>query len=229
MKYIGNNGLGEARVSIAGNTWSRNRFGPYIRTRAIPINRRTSYQTAVRATFGVLAKNWGGLLSDANRLAWIAFAAANPFNNIFGESRILTGHMYFIKLNARNANLGIAEIDTPPASTLTGTAGKLVLTATFAAGGTLSLTTVEAGIPIGSLIAIYATPPLSPGINFVKSKLVYIGNHAIAGTPYNIKALWIAKFGAFPTAAGKKIFVAVQVVSPSGVGSVPSATAAIVA
>lgn len=229
MKVIYGNAVQDARGKNNGNVYSKNRFGPYVRTKVTPVNRRTSFQTAVRAAFASLTKGWGSSLTDPQRLAWIAFAAVTPFRNIFGETRIYTGHQYYIKLNAALANIGVASVATPPTTTAVGALGALTLTALVAAGGSLSLATNESGIPGGAKLVVYATNQLSPGVNFVKSQLRYIGNFASGATPYNLKADWIAKYGAFPAVAGKKIFVAVQIITTAGVLSTPAAVATIVA
>ncbi len=229
MKVIYGNAVQEARGKNNGNVYSKNRFGAYVRTKVTPVNRRTSFQTAVRASFTAFSKSWGSTLTELQRQQWIAFASTNPFTNIFGERRFLTGHQAYIQINAAIANIGGTAIVVPPTNTATGSPGALALTATVASSGTLSLATNEIGLPTGATLNIYATPQLSPGINFVKSELRYIGNFAAGATPYNLKADWIAKYGSFPTVAGKKIFVAVQVITLDGVLSTPSGVSTIVA
>ncbi len=227
MKVIYGNAVQDARGKNNGNVYSKNRFGAYIRTKVTPVNRRTSYQSAVRASFAVFAKAWASTLTDNERLAWIAFAAGNAFSNIFGEKRFLTGMNAYIQINAALANIGVAALTVPPTDTSTGAVGALTLVATVAAGGTLTLATNESGVAVGTSLNVYASPAISPGINFIKSQLRYIGNFASAGTPYNLKTDWIAKYGSFPTVAGKKIFVATQLITASGVLSTPSGTAKI--
>ena len=228
MKVIYGNAVQDARGKNNGNVYSKNRFGAYVRTKVTPVNRNTSFQSAVRAAFSNLSKNWGASLTDLQRKAWIDYAAVTPFHNIFAESRFLTGSNTYIKTNAALANIGVAAIATPPNSNITGTVGAITLSAAIAAGGSLSLATVEGGIPVGAKISVYATPQLSPGINYVKSQLRYIGSFTIGATPYDLKPNWVAKFGSFPTVAGKKIFVAVQIITTEGVLSVAVATATIV-
>lgn len=228
VKVIFGNAVQDARGKLNGNVYSKNRAGSYVRTKVTPVNRRTSYQTAVRAAFTSNTKGWGNTLTNAQRLAWIDFASQNPFTNIFGEKRFLTGHQAYTQINGALMNIGASPISDPPTDTSTGTAGALTLAAAVAAGGSMTLTTNESGLPVGASINVYATNQLSPGINFVKSQLRYIGNFAAAGSPYNIKADWTAKYGVFPTVAGKKVFVAVQIINADGVLSTPSGTSTII-
>lgn len=219
----------DGRGKQGGQVASKNRFGPYLRNKVTPVNRNTSFQAAVRAAFGSFASGWSGTLSEAERQSWMAFSALNPFTNIFGDKRFLTGQNSYIQANAALANAGLTAVTDPPTTTQTGIIGDIVLAAASGGGGTLTLTTNEVDVDAGSKIQVYATPLLSEGINFVKSELRYIGTFASAGSPYNIKAAWVAKFGTFPAVAGKKIFVAAQILTTQGVLSVPSITADVVA
>lgn len=221
-------GIVDGRGKLNGTVMSANRFGSFARTKKTPVNRNTSYQTAVRATFSSLSSGWSSLLTEAQRQAWRGFAKDHPFTNIFGQSRTLTGANMYISLNAGLANAGMALITTPPADITTGELGALTLVATVAAGGTLTVATNESNVPGTAMILVYATKLESNGKTFVKSALAYIGAFASAGTPYNIKAAWIAKYGAFPTVAGHKIFVALRIISLEGWQSIPSGTSAFV-
>lgn len=228
MKVIYGNAVQDARGKLNGNVYSKNRYGAYIRTKVTPVNRNTSYQAAARARLTSFSQNWSGLLTQVQRLSFSAFAMLHPFSNIFGEKRFLDGKAMYIKINAALVNAGLTSVLVPPTSTDVGYVDALALTATVAAGGTLSLAETEVGLIAGSKINVYATALQSNGKNFVKSELRFIGNFIFTGGPYNIKADWIAKFGAFPTVAGGKIFVAVQIISTEGWMSVPNATAAFV-
>lgn len=228
MKIIFGNAVQDGRGKLNGNVYSKNRYASYIRTKVTPVNRRTSYQTAVRAAFAGFSTAWSATLTEAQRQAFTAFAALHAFTNIFGEKRFLDGKAMYIKLNGALSNAALAPVTTPPTDTTTGTLGALTLTATVAAGGTLSLATNEDSIPVAAKLNIYATPLVSNGKNFVKSELRYIGTFASGATPYDIKAAWIAKYGTFPAVAGGKIIVGVQILTTEGWLSVPASVAAFV-
>lgn len=134
----------------------------------------------------------------------------------------------YIALNAALQNAGLALITAPPTDITTGDMGALALTSTVAAGGTLSFTSNESNVPGTAQINIYATKVMPNGRNFVKSQLAFIGSVASGGTPYDIKAAWIAKYGAFPTVAGGKIFIACQIVTVGGWLSQPASTSSFV-
>lgn len=221
-------GTVDGRGKLNGSVASQNRYGNFWRTKASPINRRTSHQTAVRATFAFLSTAWGSLLTEAERGAFRAFAQDHPSSDVFGRSRSLDGHAMYIALNAALQNAGLAQITIPPVDITTGDVGALLEVATVTAGGTLTLATNESNIPGGAMINVYATKVMPNGRNFVKSQLAFIGTYASGATPYNLKAKWVAKYGAFPTVAGGKIFVVAQIVTTEGWLSVPAGTSAFV-
>jgi hypothetical protein len=221
-------GTVDGRGKLNGSVASQNRYGNFWRVKVTPVNRRTSFQTAVRATFSFLSTAWGSLLTEVQRQAFTAFASNHPFSDVFGKVKTLDGKAMYIALNAALQNAGLAQITSPPTDTTTGDVGALTLTATVAAGGTLSLATNEANIPGGAQINIYATKLMPNGRNFVKSQLAFIGSLDAGASPYDIKADWIAKYGAFPTIAGGKIFVVAQIITTGGWLSVPAGTSAFV-
>ena len=221
-------GTVDGRGKLNGSVASQNRYGNFWRTKVSPVNRRTSYQTAVRATFAFLTTAWGSLLTEVQRQAFSAFAADHSFSDVFGKVKTLDGHAMYISLNAALQNAGLTQITSPPADITTGDVGALTVIATVAAGGTLTVADNELNVPVAAKINVYATKVMPNGRNFVKSQLNFIGSFASAGTPYDIKADWIAKYGAFPSVAGGKIFVVLQVVTTGGWLSVPAGAAAFV-
>jgi hypothetical protein len=78
----------------------------------------------------------------------------------------------------------------------------------------------SANVPALTRVKIFATPPLSAGVNFVKSQFRLISTLAPAAvSPANILSAYTAKFGAVG-AVGTKIFVAMQFVDQtSGIAS----------
>ena len=53
-----------------------------------------------------------------------------------------------------------------------------------------------AAVPANTTVKVFATAPLSAGKSYVKSEYRQIGTIPAAGaTPFNVKALYLAKFG----------------------------------
>lgn len=101
-------GITEMRGSIAGNTFARNKSGAYVRARTKPVNPKSDRQSEARVRIQVLAEYWhSAAMSDAERGAWAAYAAAVAMTNKLGETIYLSGFNHFIRSNAaRLAALG---------------------------------------------------------------------------------------------------------------------------
>ncbi len=93
--------------------WQRNRYGQICYPAFIPANPRTPAQVAIRAIFAAVSKRWR-LLTEEQRLAWIAAAAlilSKPRASQYGP---LTGLQLFVKVNVYLAYRGLPQVDLPP-------------------------------------------------------------------------------------------------------------------
>lgn len=97
MKVLANPQSG----SYQGLTASRNRYGQYIRTRAIPVNPDTISQQLVRQRFAALVTA-AASLSDADITGWKDWADAHPRTDSLGQSIVITWQQAFIGVNQRN-------------------------------------------------------------------------------------------------------------------------------
>jgi hypothetical protein len=97
--------------SQAGTTASRNRFGQYLRTRAIPVQPRTPKQTLNRAAFTVGSSAWRAL-TDAQRTAWNDYAAQLTRSDSLGSSYQPTGAELFTGSVVTSQDLTLTD---PPA------------------------------------------------------------------------------------------------------------------
>lgn len=119
---------GDARGSIGAFTASRNRSGAVMRQKVSPVQPRSNAQQSVRYTLQGLTKQFQSLTS-VQISNWNDFAAANPVTDVFNNQINLTGMNWFVRLNSRLTESGIAVITTPPD---TGNAGYLpVINASF--------------------------------------------------------------------------------------------------
>lgn len=85
--------------SIQGNTFSHNRFGPYVRNRTTPVNPQSDRQTTVRQALALLTVQWSDTLTQAQRDAWDLYAESVAMIGKFGETIYLTGFNHFIRSN----------------------------------------------------------------------------------------------------------------------------------
>lgn len=208
MKFIGNPQSG----SQDGLTSSRNRFGQYLRTRAVPVNPNSTAQGQRRVAFAAAASAWR-TLSNLQRLAWNNYALSLPVVDSLGQTQTLSGFQQFSGVNSLNAILDVSPtlIETPPP--LPEFLG-IEPTAAVVTGGT-SITTLLnliASLTASNIIEIFATPAVSIGrsTGSIKSMLRLIalaGNDAPTGAalpgiaipvtliPMVLTTAWLTKFG----------------------------------
>lgn len=211
--------------SAGGTTASRNRGGGYFRNKAIPTNPDTVAQQASRTILAAFAQQWR-TLTQPQRDAWDA--AVNNFigTDVFGVGRRKTGATLFTMLNANLASVGQAAITAPPLPN--SVASPAISGVTIAIGaGTYEIAYTPSGVLFTA--QLWATPPVSAGVSYVKNQYRQID--AIAGggaSPLDFQAAYEAKFGVPPV--GTKVFVKMVLVSnASGIKSQASTGFAIVA
>lgn len=93
-------GVSEIRGSSNGVTFSRNRFGMYIRQRSVPVNPQSSRQAVVRGYFNDLATRYRDTLSPAQRSQWQLYAENTSWLNKLGQQIYLTGQNQYIRSNS---------------------------------------------------------------------------------------------------------------------------------
>ena len=84
MKYMPGPLASALSGSVAGQTASRNRYGVYWRTRAIPVTSTTTAALNAKARFTSQSQAWQGE-TDATRLAWKEWALDNPITDALGQ------------------------------------------------------------------------------------------------------------------------------------------------
>lgn len=100
--------------SAGGSTWSRNRFGAYVRNRSVPVNPNTDRQVAVRNIARALAIAWQNTLTQAQRDAWDVYGANVPWLNKLGQSVNLPGLNHYIRSNTPRLQASMARVDDGP-------------------------------------------------------------------------------------------------------------------
>ena len=218
----------DGRGKIGGHVASKNRAGAYLRTKVTPVNPQTTAQSTVRNRLSGISSGWRGLTA-AQRLAWNSTVNDFAKTDIFGDIRNPTGFNLYQRLNNNLLTCGESAITAPPAPLAVDAFTSITLTAE---DGTVAeaLSLAHVGeVEADHLVKVYATPPMSAGVNFVKSeyRLIEILANS-ASTPADILASYQAVHGSTGT-AGQKIFVKViQVEETSGIAGVGMETSAIV-
>jgi hypothetical protein len=218
--------VADIRNKLNGSVFSKNRYGAYVRTKVTPVNPQTVSQQNVRNRLGTNASAWRGL-TESQRQAWIAAAAAFPITDIYGNSKILSGSALYVKLNNNLAVTGTAPISDAPSPVAI---PALVLGAFTAVGPDTSMSLAFTPTPVDTdfELVIQATPAVGPGISFVKNQYRQITSLAAAATsPANLLTAYQAVHGDFAT--GNKVFVRAFLVSTvTGQAGIPVSAMAIV-
>jgi hypothetical protein len=196
--------------SQASTTASRNRFGQYDRTRAIPINPNSTRQSLARSRLSELSVAWRAL-SSAERIAWNEYGASHPRTDSLGQTVYPTGHQSFVGVNSALVNAGLPQTTVPPVD-VDLPAPELTLTI----NDTPTFTVAFAPTPLdnGSKMVVEASPMVSAGRTFNGDYRFIQASAADAASPVNVAAAYTAKFGAL--AAGLRVFVRAYVILPSG-------------
>lgn len=209
--------------SQANTTASRNRFGQYNRTRAMPVNPNSTRQSLARSRLSELSVAWRGL-SDAERAAWNEYGASHPRVDSLGQTVYPTGHQSFVGINAALVNAGMAQVTEPPVD-VDVAAPEIVVTAEEPS--TLSVAfTPTPGVNGGRLV-VEASPPVSAGRTFNGDWRFIIGGAGNTASPLAAGVAYAAKFGDLQE--GLRVFVRARFVQPTGQTSAWNSVSAVVA
>lgn len=212
---------------LNGTVFAKNKGGHYMRSKSMPSNPKTSFQTAVRARFGAIAQLWGAL-TQAQRNAWNAMASEFPYTNRLGDTKILSGFALHQKLNTNLAVIGADAISNPPEPISPN--GIIRVEAIGAAGESALQVTGEfasGALSVPATAVIMATPPLREGVSNFDTQLREIGtaSEAELRNGFDAGSMYEARFGKM--LEGQKIGVSVHTIADgSGIASVAVNTTA---
>lgn len=209
MKYLGVPSSG----SEAGTTASRNRFGQYFRTRAIPVQPSSPQQLVQRARMTTNAAAWRAL-TDTQRAGWESLGAGITRTDSLGQTYTFNGFMAYCSINNNKLNAGDAVVaDAPaivtPASILTAT---ITLTAA-AMSIAYTATPLAAGVRLFSFIS----PQKSAGRAFNGDYRLIAVSAAAAASPANVYAAYILRLGV--PVVGNRVFFMLQTYQAGFIGS----------
>jgi hypothetical protein len=127
--------------ALGGVVFSRNRFGPYVRARSVPVQPQTALQVAVRVAMSDLSEAWEYTLTQDQRDQWDWYGSNTEWVGPLGEPHKLTGKMHYLRSNVPRILVGLDQIDDGPIYTglpagdtqftLSGSVATQQLTATF--------------------------------------------------------------------------------------------------
>lgn len=105
------------RGGVAGNVFSQNKSGPYVRGWYRGANRRSELQGGQRGRLGGMSARWRSL-SAGEKAGWDVYAAlpAQEKTNSLGESYFGSGVNWFVEVNTARAQIGQDTLETAPAA-----------------------------------------------------------------------------------------------------------------
>lgn len=209
MKILYGPTIGSASGSVAGSTYSRNRYGAYVRNRAKPVISTTEAAINQKAVFSSVSRFWKGLTDD-ERQAWKEWAGGNPIIDRLGSSQILAPNVAFMRCNTVLTSFGADIITAPPAYPGPSSMIPTSITAD-SSPQTLSMVLPDSALDANTGLQIYIAVPGSAGINYVEQMLKRTENvQPLATSPVNLLAGYTAMFGALVT--GSKVVVDVHAI-----------------
>lgn len=186
--------ISDTRGSVGGVTFSKARSGAVIRASSKPTLKQTAFTQVIRSNLSNLAKRWFATLIQSQRTGWINLANVNPVVDVFGNTHILTGQQFYVRVNQLRSSAGLAYIDDAPADQ--SVVALLSLTITATAPATLSLAFTGTPLDGSHRLYIYASPSLSPGKVATKKDMKFIGVSSLAqASPFDAVSLYTARFG----------------------------------
>ena len=193
--------------SAAGTTASRNRFGQYERTRAIPVNPSSGAQGLARARMAANSAAWRALTS-AQRAGWAGLGLSMVRSDSLGQSYTLQGNQAYASVNNNRLLTGLAVVGDAPALVTPSVITGIVLTLSAIA---FSVAYTPTPMPAATYLAVYASPQRSAGRNFeVDFRFMKI-SAAAAASPLAILAEYTARFGV--PVVGNRIFISCVAIS----------------
>ena len=208
--------------SVSGQTASRNRFGQYLRTRAIPVNPSSAAQGLVRTRMSTNSAAWR-ILTSAQRAGWQDLGLSMVRTDSLGQSYSLQGNQAYASVNNNRLLCGLAVVADAPAIATPVNVVTCTVTLTAAA---FSLAYTATPLGAATYLAVFASPQRSAGRNY-EGDLRFIKLSAAAGaSPRVITTDYTAKVG-LPV-VGNRIFLSLVAIN-LGFESGPFAMSQVVA
>ena len=203
--------IGDARGSAGFLSLYLSHYGLVARIKVTPLQPLTPAQFLVRATLTSISQTWRSAAMNAYRAGWIVLANANPYTDVFGATRRLTGSAFFARCNANLATLGLAPIFAAPASVSTGSPGLLSLAHITGPPEHFNVSPTTPPAPTECPV-VFATRPLSPGVLKLSNtqRLIQVFAAGDSG-PWDIVTAYRKKNSSVAT--GQQVFVQAKYIS----------------
>lgn len=168
--------------SIGSTTYSRNRFGPYMRNKAIPTNPNTQRQDLFRSQFSSLVTRFKEVLTSAQVSGWSIFSKNSPKTDSLGSSYTPTAINSYVSINSLLLLAGLSVIDDAPA--ISGMTNPINYDSTgFAISEATQILTITAAADISGfdpsldddILLLFQGLPKNPNVNYFGGPFRFIG------------------------------------------------------
>jgi hypothetical protein len=194
--------------SVGGGTFQRDAQGTQLRSKPLPIRRRTTYTNTQRGATSYLVRQWANL-TDAQRTAWDVAASGLTWYNRFGD--VITGKGYWLYLRCNQYRWLIGQNfvdDYGGGETLS---AYVDLACTYEATPAMLLSWASPGaVQTGTVLLLFGTPRLSMGKSAQFGQTRFLGYLSAGDVPgQDIYTLWNNRFGQVPTGSTQVLLEAI--------------------
>lgn len=186
-RVIYGGGVTEYIGSIGGTTFQSNGSGFIARNKPVYRKRKSIDAQNVLSNFSVISQAYRNRSSGSKAL-WVAFALANPFTDLWGNVKTISGLNYFCSINTYRNFIGAALLGNPPTFTLPSAFPAFTLTINT---NTLVIDTATPWGTASETILVFATrATTSKSLNLNRNLLFIDGFKGDAATSRDITAAW---------------------------------------
>lgn len=185
-------------------TSSRNRYGQYVRVRAIPCQPQSSYQGAVRTRLSGNAAAWR-TLTASQRAGWADLGTSMIRVDSLGQSNALTGFQAYCSVNNENLAAGNSVVSDAPTFQTPSSITTLTITLTAAS---FSLAYTPTPLGSGERMFTFVSMQRSAGRSFEGDLRLLAVSAAAAASPADVFSAYQSRFGT--PIVGRRVFVRVR-------------------
>lgn len=202
--------VSDIRGKVGTEIYSRNKFGSYVKSYAVPVQPGTAFQDTAQDRLATCIASWQSL-SDADRLAWNDYAGSVSFSNGVGLPSKLSGYNLFVsrKMNLlvvdQTINPSLGPGNSPPNFNIFISTSTTVL---------LRVTVTSDSAPNNFRIVVMMSPPVSSGVMSPNStRYDFIDYLTLTpGESGSLLSAYTARFGALTGLEGMKIFLKARLI-----------------
>ena len=204
--------VSEIRGSVGDQTYSRNRYGAYVKGKIVQVNPNTADQITVRAAMAAAVAAWQAA-SQTYQNTWNDFAASRKTAKNISRKVTRAGFNDFVSRYLNRTAIGSSGTGFLPLPLV-----RLTPVITSITPGTNSILLAYDTLTSSANcdIAVYATHPISAGINNVNKSFYRVIGSFTPGSQVGTEELYSMYTAKFPLTApdiGKKIGIAIRAIN----------------